>query len=96
MSHGKNKRNVWIFDPLAFAADITQHIPDKSSQLIRYYGWCSNRMRGDRLKVSAIKGSQEGQNRLPQLSLLTTAGRLMNNRGEMFGHDVPDRWLGMG
>ena len=27
-------------------ATITQHIPDKSFQLVRYYGWYSNKMRG--------------------------------------------------
>jgi len=31
-------------------ARITQHIPDKSFQLVRYYGWYSNKMRGQRLK----------------------------------------------
>lgn len=32
------------------AGRITQHIPDKSFQLVRYYGWYSNKMRGERLK----------------------------------------------
>ncbi len=50
MSHGKNKKNFQIFDPLEFIAAITQHIPEKSFQLVRYYGWYSNRMRGDRKK----------------------------------------------
>ncbi len=27
---------------------ITQHIPDKGAQLVRYYGWYSNKMRGQR------------------------------------------------
>ncbi|WP_156915936.1 IS91 family transposase, partial [Desulfatirhabdium butyrativorans] len=50
MSHGKNKKNFQVFDPLEFIAAITQHIPEKSFQLVRYYGWYSNRMRGDRKK----------------------------------------------
>jgi hypothetical protein len=50
MSHGKNKKNFHVFDPLEFIAAITQHIPEKSFQLVRYYGWYSNRMRGDRKK----------------------------------------------
>ncbi len=36
--------------PLEFIASITQHIPEPSFQLVRYYGWYSNRMRGDRKK----------------------------------------------
>jgi hypothetical protein len=58
MSYGKNKHNFKVYDPLSFIADITQHIPEKSFQLIRYYGWYSNRMRGDRLKASAPEGGQ--------------------------------------
>ncbi|MCP3890802.1 MAG: hypothetical protein GY702_18310 [Desulfobulbaceae bacterium] len=50
MTHGKNKRNFQVFSPLEFIASITQHIPEPSFQLVRYYGWYSNRMRGDRRK----------------------------------------------
>ncbi len=50
MTHGKNKKNFEIFSPLEFIAAITQHIPEQSFQLVRYYGWYSNRMRGDRKK----------------------------------------------
>ncbi|MDH3982469.1 MAG: transposase, partial [Kiritimatiellaceae bacterium] len=39
-----------IFTPCDFIAAITQHIPDKSFQLVRYYGWYSNKMRGQRNK----------------------------------------------
>ncbi|MCP3892585.1 MAG: IS91 family transposase, partial [Desulfobulbaceae bacterium] len=31
---------------MEFIASITQHIPEPSFQLVRYYGWYSNRMRG--------------------------------------------------
>lgn len=48
MTHGKNKKNFQIFSPLEFIAAITQHIPEQSFQLVGYYGWYSNRMRGDR------------------------------------------------
>ena len=37
-----------VFSPCDFIAAITQHIPDKSFQLVRYYGWYSNKMRGQR------------------------------------------------
>jgi hypothetical protein len=38
MTHGTNKRNFQAFSPLEFIAAITQHIPDRSFQLVRYYG----------------------------------------------------------
>ncbi len=43
-----------VFDSLEFIAAITQHIPEKSFQLLRYYGWYSNRTRGDRKKQETI------------------------------------------
>lgn len=48
-----------MFDPLEFIAAITQHIPEKSFQLVRYYGWYSNRMRGDRKKQSLAAQSSD-------------------------------------
>ena len=56
MSHGKNKKNFEVFNALDFIATITQHIPEQSFQLVRYYGWYSNRMRGDRKKREQEKG----------------------------------------
>jgi hypothetical protein len=44
------RRNFEIFTPCDFIAAITQHIPDKNFQLVRYYGWYSNKMRGQRNK----------------------------------------------
>jgi hypothetical protein len=44
------KRNFQIFDPLDFPAEVTQHIPETGDHLIRYYGWYSNKKRGQRAK----------------------------------------------
>jgi Putative transposase len=33
---------------LDFLAEVTQHIPDAGEHLIRYYGWYSNKSRGQR------------------------------------------------
>jgi hypothetical protein len=41
-------------------AAITQHIPDKSFQLVRYYGWYSNKMRGRRAKQADEEAQAEG------------------------------------
>ena len=45
---GSGVVNFEVFTPCDFIAAITQHIPDKSFQLVRYYGWYSNKMRGRR------------------------------------------------
>ncbi len=63
MTHGKNKRNFQVFSPLEFIAAIRQHVPEPSFQLVRYYGWYSNRMRGDRKKQEEWeKGKKEDEN----------------------------------
>ena len=46
----KIQRNFEVSSPCDFIAWITQHIPYKSSQLVRYYRWYSNKMRGQRAK----------------------------------------------
>ena len=48
----KIQRNFEVFNPCDFIARITQNISDKSFQLVLYYGWYSNKMRGLRLKLS--------------------------------------------
>ena len=51
--HANTKRNFEVFSAQDFIAAITQHIPDKGFQMVRYYGWYSNRARGDRGKKAA-------------------------------------------
>ena len=38
VSHGGNKRNFEMFTPFEFIAAITQHIPERLAQMVRYYG----------------------------------------------------------
>ena len=60
---GMNKkigRNFEIFTPWDFIAAITQHIADKSFQLVRYYGWYSNKIRGRRAKQGDEEVQTEG------------------------------------
>jgi len=57
----KIHRNFEIFTPCDFIAAITQHIPDKSFQLVRYIGWYSNKMRGQRDKHAAEEAKAAGQ-----------------------------------
>lgn len=49
------KRNFEVFDPCDFLAEVTQHIPDRGEHQIRYYGWYSNKMRGQRTKREACE-----------------------------------------
>ena len=46
--NAKINRNFEVFTATDFIAAITQHIPDKGAQMVRYYGWYSNKMRGIR------------------------------------------------
>jgi ribosomal protein S27E len=51
----KTNRNFEIFEPTAFIAAATQHIPDKGAQMVRYYGYYSNKSRGMRAKRQAVE-----------------------------------------
>ena len=57
----KIQRNFEVFSPCDFIAAITQHIPDKSFQLVRYYGWYSNKMRGQRDKHATEDAAAAGR-----------------------------------
>ena len=57
--HAKTKRNFEIFSAEEFIAAITQHIPDKGFQMVRHYGWYSNRARGERAKREAKTGAPD-------------------------------------
>jgi len=56
----KIHRNFEVFSPCDFIAAITQHIPAKSFQLVRYYGWYSNKMRGQRDKHAVEEAKAAG------------------------------------
>ena len=45
-----------------FIAAITQHIPDHNFQLVRYYGWYSSRMRGERRKMGSDEEDDDTKN----------------------------------
>jgi len=51
-SHG-GRRNFQVFSATGFIAAITQYIPEKPFQLVRYYGWYSKRGRGERANRQA-------------------------------------------
>jgi len=51
VKHHENRKNFFVYDAEEFIAAITQHIPKKSFQTIRYYGAYSNKTRGVRAKA---------------------------------------------
>jgi hypothetical protein len=63
MTHGKaegGKRNFTVYPACDFIAAFTQHIPEKGSQMVRYYGWYSNKMRGGETKTGRVGGGGRG------------------------------------
>ncbi len=46
----KTGRTAETFHPADFIAMVTQHIPNHGAQMVRYYGWYSNKTRGKRRK----------------------------------------------
>ena len=60
MSYGNNnKKNFEVYTAKEFIAAIAQHIPEKSFQMVRYYGWYSNKSRGIRKKQGAERSAHE-------------------------------------
>jgi hypothetical protein len=51
--HGGDTR---VFDPLQFIAELTMHVPDTHQKMALYYGWYSNRSRGERRKRAVAAG----------------------------------------
>jgi len=49
-------RNFQVFDPLDLLAEVTQHIPDPGSHLVRHYGGYSNKTRGQRAQRQPTPG----------------------------------------
>ena len=56
----KNSRSSKTFDAIEWCAKVVSHIPNKGEQLVRYYGFYSNKSRGQRKKA-------ETDNKIPSL-----------------------------
>lgn len=65
-----------VFSACDFIAAITQHIPDKRFQMARYYGWYSNKMRGQRRK-RAEEAARPGINQTEGLFRDQQLGRML-------------------
>jgi hypothetical protein len=49
---GKNNGTIQAFDALDWLARLVTHIPNKGEQFVRYYGFYSNKSRGQRKKAN--------------------------------------------
>ena len=49
--HATLKRNFQIMPGAAWLKLLLQHVPDRGEHLVRYYGWYSNRSRGERKAI---------------------------------------------
>jgi hypothetical protein len=50
------RRNFEVFTATDFLAAVTQHIPEKGAQTVKYYGYYSNKARGQRAKAVGRAG----------------------------------------
>lgn len=77
MTHGINKKNFFISTADEFIVAITQHIREKSFQLVRYHGWYFNRMRRERRKlqeeVEDRKEVKENKKEISELTMIDVA-----------------------
>ncbi len=55
--HATLKRNFQIMPGAAWLKLLLQHVPDWGGHLVRYYGWYSNRSRGDRIRSEEAESS---------------------------------------
>jgi hypothetical protein len=62
---GGVRRNFQVFDPLDFIAELTQHIPEPRTHLVRYFGWYSNKSRGMRAKTAGDPPREQHATRSP-------------------------------
>ena len=105
MKKGKNRKNFEVYSALEFIAAITQHIPNKFSQLTRYFGFYSNRSRGMWAKAEQTPGhrrrkmtekesiSSTFQNTSPRkchLSPGANVSRKSGNRTHLFARNAWD------
>jgi len=62
---GQNKKNFAVYTAEEFIAAITQHIPKKSFQTTRYYGYYSNKLRGLRAKTDTLSCTESDTRIIP-------------------------------
>ncbi len=59
--HAILKPNFQIMSVAAWLKLLLQHVADRGERLVRYYGWYSNRSRGDRIRNEEDETNAVGQ-----------------------------------
>jgi hypothetical protein len=72
----KTNRNFELFTATDFIAALTQHIPNKSFQLVRYYGFYSNKKRGMRKKCARASEQNESDQNKTAATVLDVADHI--------------------
>ena len=54
------RRNFEVFTAVDFLAAVTRHIPDNGAQIVKYYGWYSNKARGQRARNAVGRAGPPG------------------------------------
>ena len=62
---GGGQHQVQVFDALDFIADLTRHIRDPRTHLVRSFGWYSNKSRGLRAKAAGNAVHEQQTTRSP-------------------------------
>jgi len=64
----QGKTQTYTYQPLDFLAYVSLHIPNKGEQIVRYYGWYSNKSRGLRKAVLALSEAKKDKPASPTIS----------------------------
>jgi hypothetical protein len=84
----KQGGNFAALSPTDFIAAVTKHIPDKRFQLVRYYGWHSNKARGVRAKTGAAQAEDSLKSLLPTVCCSLTATPVLIDFRSFLDHET--------
>ncbi|SCZ68402.1 Putative transposase [Thiohalomonas denitrificans] len=59
--HATLNRNFQLLPGAEWLKLLLRHVPDKGEHLVRYYGWYSNRARGERSRQRENEGNEPVQ-----------------------------------
>jgi hypothetical protein len=67
--HQGLKRNFQLMPGAEWLVLLPRHIPDRYEHLVRYVGWYSNRVRGERAKRAAPEHPKSGDWQMEKASV---------------------------
>jgi len=88
--HATLKRNFQIMPGATWLKFLLQQVPDRGEHLVRYYGWYSNRSRGDHMRNEGSESSRTARD-----DETDAAGRFdsdPDNQDSKYIKDVRSAW----